>query len=41
MENLVSNATIPCAARGLDDKELLLMNAEEPPTFIDAEHDQH
>lgn len=41
MENLLSNAAIPGAARVLDDEELLLMSAEEPLTFIDAEHDQH
>jgi hypothetical protein len=41
MENLLSNTAIPGAARVLDDEELLLMSAEEPLTFIDAEHDQH
>jgi hypothetical protein len=41
MENLVDDtAILGVASRVLDDKELLLVNTKEPPTFVDAKRDQ-
>jgi hypothetical protein len=40
MENLVRDSTAPgMASRVLDDAELLLTSAEEPPTFAEAERE--
>ena len=40
LDNIIGNAgAIGLASRLLDDPELLLVSAEEPPTFAVAEHD--
>lgn len=42
MDNLVGNSVAPgLASRVLDDPELMLMSAEELPTFADTEHDHN
>jgi hypothetical protein len=41
MENLVEDSAAPgMASRVLDDAELLLTSAEEPPTFAEAEREE-
>jgi hypothetical protein len=41
VNNIMGNTSpVSQASRVLDDDELLMMGAKEPPTFADAERDQ-